>query len=356
MYLCCWCEDYLKTTSNISSKRKISKGLNNIGDKDYLNSILQCLINTKNLRDYFLETYKTTPNKKLANEFHELILNLWEKNNEEKSYSPKAFKQVLNEIKPLSENNLVHEPKDLINSLLEILDQELKEVIDNNNQIQQIPDPTDRILTLKLFLNEFYNSPISKLFFCNLKKEYLCKECQTRSYNFQLYKTFDFPLEEVNKYFNKKGEKPLKLPNNKNPDINLNECFEYIQNTDENRQQQYCNKCNKLSNELHSKQLYKASNYIIISLNRGKDSNYECNVDFPEQLNLYKFFLSKDSSTYFELYGVICRLNKDIVAYIKNDSDNEWYLYNDSKVTQCSKKYQYKEGLPHILFYQVLTN
>ena len=331
MYLCCWCEDYLKTTSNISSKRKISKGLNNIGDKDYLNSILQCLINTKNLRDYFLETYKTTPNKKLANEFHELILNLWEKNIEEKSYSPKAFKQVLNEIKPLSENNLVQEPKDLINSLLEILDQELKEVIDNNNQIQQIP----------------------KLFFCNLKKEYLCKECNSKIY---IYKIFDFPLKEVNKNFNKKGEKPLKLPNNKNPDINLNECFEYIQNTDENRQQQYCNKCNKLSNELHSKQLYKASNYIIISLNRGKDSNYECNVDFPEQLNLYKFFLSKDSSTYFELYGVICRLNKDIVAYIKNDSDNEWYLYNDSKVTQCSKKYQYKEGLPHILFYQVLTN
>ena len=144
MYLCRYCEDCLITTFNIENRDE-PKVLNNIGDKDYLNSILQCLINTKNLRDYFLETYKATPNKKLANEFHELALNLWVKNIKENSYSPKAFKQVLNEIKPLSENNLIHEPKDLINSLLEILDQELKEVIDNNNQIQQIPDPTDRI-------------------------------------------------------------------------------------------------------------------------------------------------------------------------------------------------------------------
>ena len=112
MYLCRYCEECLITTFNIENRDE-PKVLNNIGDKDYLNSILQCLINTKNLRDYFLETYKTTPNKKLANEFHELILNLWEKNIEEKSYSPKAFKQVLNEIKPLSENNLVQEPKDL---------------------------------------------------------------------------------------------------------------------------------------------------------------------------------------------------------------------------------------------------
>ena len=42
------------------------------------------------------------------------------------------------------------------------------------------------------------------------------------------------------------------------------------------------------------------------------------------------------------------------VAYIRNNSDYKWYLYNDGIVTECSRKNQYKEGMPYILFYKVL--
>ena len=42
------------------------------------------------------------------------------------------------------------------------------------------------------------------------------------------------------------------------------------------------------------------------------------------------------------------------VAYIRNHSNYKWYLYNDSTVTECSRKEQYREGMPYILFYKVL--
>ena len=42
------------------------------------------------------------------------------------------------------------------------------------------------------------------------------------------------------------------------------------------------------------------------------------------------------------------------VAYIRNNNDYKWYLYNDSIVTECTRPSQYKDGMPYILFYKVL--
>ena len=67
----------------------------------------------------------------------------------------------------------------------------------------------------------------------------------------------------------------------------------------------------------------------------------------------------KISNTTFELYAVICHLGPSsmsghFVAYIRNNSDYKWYLYNDSIVTECTRPFQYKDGMPYILFYKVL--
>ena len=123
--------------------------------------------------------------------------------------------------------------------------------------------------------------------------------------------------------------------------------------------QMWCNICNKLCDSLYSTQLYSAPNYLIINLNRGKGAVYECDVIFPEQLNLFNFVSFKNGNTVFELYAVICHLGPSSMsghffAYIRNNSDYKWYLYNDSIVTECSRPSQYKEGMPYILFYKVL--
>ncbi len=123
--------------------------------------------------------------------------------------------------------------------------------------------------------------------------------------------------------------------------------------------QMYCNICNRLCDALYSTELYSAPNYLIINLNRGKGAVYECNVNFPEELNIVNNLSFKNFNTVFNLYAVICHLGPSsmsghFVAYVRNNEDYKWYLYNDSIVTECTKPFQYREGMPYILFYKVL--
>ena len=354
---------------NQNSKILKSKGLNNIGATCYMNATLQCLSNTKKLRDYFLNKYSNAPNNLMANEFNKLIINLFNEYDRKKSYSPNSFKEVLSKENPLFAGVQANDSKDLINFLLERLHQELNVLkmihLSNSNNNNMIPqeDQTNENSMLGLFLQEFsqkFNSPISSLFYGLLETKSQCKGCNIIKFNFQVYSFLEFPLQQVNQYFFNLGKKPLILPNNKNPDVNLYECFEYNKKIDlmTGENQMYCNICNKLCDAFYSTNLYSAPNYLIINLNRGKGAVYECNVDFPEELNIFNYLTYKVNTT-FDLYAVICHLGPSsmsghFVAYIRNHSNYKWYLYNDSIVTECSRPSQYRDGMPYILFYKVL--
>ena len=359
----------LKTSQRSDDDQKIikSKGLDNIGATCYMNATLQCLSNTKILRNHFLTKFKEVPNQVISNEFHKLLLNLFNENDNKKSYSPYSFKDVLSKENPLFAGIQANDSKDLINFMIERMHQELNvakiNFLNNANSLQQL-DQTNENLMLEYFLKDYiqqFNSPISNLFYGILETKSQCKNCNIIKFNFQIYSFIEFPLQQVNHYYFTMGKRPLVLPNNKNPDVNLYECFEYYRKVDlmTGENQMYCNICNKLCDSFYSTLLYSAPNYLIINLNRGKGAVYECNVDFPEELNLFDYLNYKISNTTFELYAVICHLGPSsmsghFVAYIRNNSDYIWYLYNDSIVTECKRPFQYKDGMPYILFYKVL--
>ena len=213
---------------------------------------------------------------------------------------------------------------------------------------------------MRLIKKEKFNSPISNLFYGVMETKSQCHGCQIIKYNFQVYSFIEFPLQEVNKYCYNKQKRPLFNNDGSNPDVDLYECFEYYGKVDlmSGENQMYCNICKKLCNAFYSTVIYSTPNCLIINLNRGKGAVYECNVDFPEELNIFDYLTFKVNTT-FELYGVICHLGPSsmaghFVAYIRNNSDYKWYLYNDGIATECSKQFQYKDGLPYILFYKVL--
>ena len=230
-------------------------------------------------------------------------------------------------------------------------------------------DQLDEQKMLALFTNEFktnYNSIISNLFYGLLETRTQCQGCKMIKYNFQIYSFVEFPLERVNQYCFNTGKRNNYINNNninKNPDINLYECFEYYGNmelmTGDN--QMYCNICKCLCDSLYGTSLYSAPNYLIINLNRGKGAVYECKVNFPSQLNILNYITYKQSITTYELYAVICHLGPSsmsghFVAYCRNRIDNKWYLYNDGIVTKCTRQYQYNDGMPYILFYRALIS
>ena len=345
----------------------IPTGLNNIGATCYMNATLQCLSNTKKLTDYFLNSYQDKSNNTMSNEYHKLIINL-NKNN--KTYSPNSFKDVLSKENPLFAGIAANDSKDLINFLLEKMHQELNKVNykfqNNSNNTNVQPNQTNEQNMLNLFLQDFktkFDSPISNLFYGVMETKSQCHGCQTIKYNFQVYSFLEFPLQEVNKYYFSKGKRPLVNNNGSNPDVDLYECFDYYGKIDlmNGDNQMFCNICNKLNDAFYSTSVYSAPLNLIINLNRGKGAVYACKVDFPEQLNLFHFVSYKNGITVFELYAVICHLGPSsmsghFVAYCRYIEDNKWYLYNDGIVTKCTKKYQYQEGMPYILFYRALLS
>ena len=337
-----------------------------------MNASLQCFSNTKKLSEYFLSHYIKEPNKIMSNEYYEVLKNLWDRENNNKSYSPNSFKDVLSKENPLFAGIAANDSKDLINFLLERFHQELnvaKNENINNNDPNSNPNPQDQSdeqLMLKLFLDDMkekFDSPISNLFYGILETKSQCQGCNIIKFNFQVYSFLEFPLQQVNQFFFNKGTRPLINPDGKNPDVDLYECFEYYEKVDlmTGDNQMFCNQCNKLCNSYYSTKLYSGPTYLILNLNRGKGAVYECKVNFPEQLTIYNYFTNKQGITTYELYAVICHLGPSsmsghFVAYCRNKIDNKWYLYNDALVSLCTKPKQYTDGMPYILFYKALKS
>ena len=366
----------LKRTNSleiIEKEQPILVGLNNIGATCYMNATLQCLSNTTKLREYFLRMFKydfNNKNRKMSNEFYNVVKNLWDINNTNRSFSPYSFKEKLSQENPLFQGIQANDSKDLINFLLERIHLELNEPIKeqnnnmmNNSVINQDVQLNEELM-LKIFINEFkmkYNSIISHLFYGMIETKSQCMRCKNIKYNFQVYSFLEFPLEQVNNYCFSHGKRQNYNLNNQNPDVDLYECFEYYSNLDlmTGENQMYCNICNSNEDALYGTQIYSTPNYLIINLNRGRGAVYECKVNFPEKLNLLNFITFKKENTFFELYAVISHLGPSsmsghFVAYCKRRKDEnfKWYLFNDAIVTECKNKEEYRNGMPYILFYK----
>jgi len=351
----------------LNDYKTILIGLNNIGATCYMNSTLQCLSNTEELTYYFLNKFKYDPNnnnKIMSNTYYNLILNLWNKDNNNKSFSPNDFKEKLSQENPLFKGIAANDSKDLIQFLIERFHKELN-IINNDNNFNNDYNQNDQLNEQKmkeLFMNEFeinYNSIISDLFYGILEIKSQCQGCKSIKYNFQVYSFIEFPLEKVNQFCFNVGRKINN--NNKNPDIDLYECFEYYRSqelmTGDNRM--YCNICNNTCDSLYENSLYSTPKYLIINLNRGRGAVYECNVIFPDVLELHDFVSDKNGNVNYELYAVICHIGPSsmsghFVAYCKNRMNKKWYLYNDAFVTLCENNNEYQKGMPYILFYQNL--
>ena len=347
----------------------ITVGLDNIGATCYMNATLQSLSNVKELTSYFLKKYQPNdPNKRISNEYYQVVKNLWNMEFHTKSYAPHSFKKVLSEMNPMFAGVAANDSKDLINFLLETFHSELNSIKAkksvNNYMINPI-DQLDEKKMLDIFLNDMklkYDSPISTLFYGVLETRSKCTNCQRIKYNFQIYSFIEFPLEQINNHC----FQILKKSTNSNqniPEIDIYDCFHYYQHptpmTGEN--QIYCNECGKTYDALYQTVLYSMPNYLIINLNRGKNAVFQCTVKFPELLKLHSYVVFQGGKTVFQLTAVICHhgpssMSGHFIAYCRHHKDNSWYIYNDSIVQKCKGNKDYLNGMPYILFYKALDD
>ena len=139
--------------------------------------------------------------------------------------------------------------------------------------------------------------------------------------------------------------------------LTLDDCFKMNKNIEnlvgDNRI--YCNNCRSQQDGVMFDEIHKAPNVLIIILNIGRGNVFECDVDFPQDLDLSNYITNPMSPKNYELIGVISHLGESsmeghFIAYCKH-FDGNWYLFNDSIVKQVAGDGMYSV-IPYILFYK----
>ena len=139
--------------------------------------------------------------------------------------------------------------------------------------------------------------------------------------------------------------------------LTLYDCFKINKNIENliGTNQIYCNVCRSRQDAIMFDEIHIAPNVFIIILNRGRGNTFQCDLDFPLDLNLNEYISNPSSPKSYELIGVISHLGKSsmeghFIAYCKH-FDGNWYLFNDGIVTQKDINGVYN-GTPYILFYK----
>ena len=363
-------------------------GLNNIGATCFMNATLQCLSQTKELTNYFLNennfdrimknniAVQNNNELQLSPVYYELIQNLWDKKSP-KSISPTNFMNIIEKMNPLFKQGQAGDSKDFIIYILEQLHKELKVSIKNNNigndNINQPPNQYDKNITFAYFFDNFKEqcSIISDLFFGFTETTNECINCKNNYnsqglinpvyYNYQIFNCLIFPLEEVKNLKNNL----FQMSNNyiiQNNTVSIYDCFFYYQKTDyfTGDNKNYCNLCKQLFDSMYTNRIFVSPNVLILILNRGKGNIYDVKLDFFETIDITQFVLQKDMpSIIYNLYGVITHIgqsgpNAHFVASCKNQINNKWYRFNDAIVSPITniQKEVIEFGTPYILFYQ----
>jgi len=355
-------------------------GLNNIGATCFMNSTLQCLSQTKDLTNYFLNeknkdriinnniSIKNKNEYQLSPIFLELIQKLWEINGPN-SFSPNTFMNTINNMNPLFKSGQAGDAKDFIIFVLEQLHKELKQSININFQDENgTLNQYDKNSAINYFLNDFKKecSIISDIFFGFNETTNECLYCKNIynskglngpiCYNYGIFNCLIFPLEEVKNMKN--------MQNNfiNNNIVTLYDCFYYNQKSDyftgDNRN--YCNVCKQLYDSIYISKIFVSPKILVIILNRGRGNIYDVKLDFNEIIDITQFVQQKDCpQLIYNLYGVITHIgqsgpNAHFIASCKSPIDNKWYRYNDAFVTPITnlQKDVIEFGTPYILFYQ----
>ena len=349
-------------------------GLKKIGHLNYMNSIIQCLSQTKNLTNYFLiqnQKLIINNNIELQNKrellltpiYLELIKQLWPLNKTEINfYSPNHFINRIEKINPTFKSGQKCNAKKIIIFILEQLHKELKKNINSNNNIINNFNIYDKKSVLNNFLIEFQKekSIISDLFFGINETTTLCLNCIKNensqiknvsiTYNYEIFKYIIFPLEEIKKNFIGYNEI--------NKKITIKDCFNFNQRDALlNEEKKFiCKNCQQ-SNYVFNSKIYSSPDILILVIERGKENIY---LDIKENIDITEFVLKKDKpKLIYELYGVITQLefnnsNSQFIASCKNPIDNKWYRFNNENIKLienikddiCEFKFTY------ILFYE----
>ena len=361
------------------------RGLYNIGSTCYMNSVLQCLLHTSELINYFLNQYpkdydllkeknKEVPTKgDISKVFYDLIkkyytsvapnnnLNTNKNILKFKTFtpqneiiskvgfgnplSPEVFQRVIGHYNSQFINLEANDSKDLILYLLQSMHSELNYYTDNI-PLKGRPNQYDRVNTFHYFINTYdilNYSIISQLFYGTYENKTKCKKCQFVLFNFQKFEFMSFGVSDYD------GKK-----------FNIYNGFEDFQKVQELKgdNQFYCNYCKKLEDAEISSEIIFPPNKLLINIDYGKYKKYNPeSVKFDEVIDITKYVsFNFGMQIKYRIIGVCTHFGESgiyghYIAFCRNRNTGKWYVFNDSSFKECHSNSIYS-GTPYLLLYE----
>ncbi|KAI1890188.1 hypothetical protein AGOR_G00171110 [Albula goreensis] len=357
-------QDALSSTSYSSSPSRdltISKsgqglvGLRNLGNTCFMNSIIQCLSNTHNLRDYCLhnshrrDLNNNSRNTALMEEFAKLIQTMWTSTGSE-AVSPSEFKTQIQKYAPRFVGYNQQDAQEFLRFLLDGLHNEVNRVTvrprGHVEDFDHLPDDEKGKRMWNKYL-EREDSKIVDLFVGQLKSSLTCSDCGYCSTVFDPFWDLSLPISKKSY-----GE------------VSLMDCVRLFTKEDvlDGDEKPTCYRCKARRKCTKKFTIQKFPKILVLHLKRFSEARIRMSklstfVNFPmKDLDLREFASENSTNAVYNLYAVSnhsgTTMGGHYTAYCRNPTTGEWYTFNDSRVSPMSSS-QVRSSDAYVLFYEL---
>ncbi|XP_075219029.1 ubiquitin carboxyl-terminal hydrolase 2-like isoform X2 [Lycorma delicatula] len=345
-----------KTSSPLSTTAvSLSGGLNglrNIGNTCFLNSVVQCLSNTPQLKEYltsgaYLSEINPESRGALIKSFADLIRDLWQ--GENKIINTTSFKSQIQRFAPRFMGYSQQDAQEFLRYLLEGLHEDVNRVTVKPRDYTQIDDHLSEnqkaLESWKRYLR-CDNSKIVDLFVGQLKSTLKCTVCGHCSTTYEVFWDLSLPLPS------------------RTGSLRLSQCLEHFTKEEilDGDEMPTCSKCKVRRKCSKGFTIQKLPNILVLHLKRFSPTErfrkLSATVDFPlTNLDMSSYM---DSSANLEtpLYNLYAVSNHSgnthsghYTAYCRQPHTDNWYHFNDSRVSPIPTRHVVSSEA-YILFYQ----
>jgi len=328
-------------------------GLENLGNTCYMNSIVQCLSNTRDLRELFLTNkYKNfekldVPQFIMVSELNKLIRGLWFDN---AIVSPKGFFHYLQVLSfKIGSGQFVgnnqNDSSELLIFILDTIHEGLSKCIETpffeQDTSQMSVIESNAYNANKQWYNIYKSgvSPILDMFYNQQHSHVTCTNCGSVSNSFDPSIMITLPIPSSNS------------------NLTIYDCFDTYtkEETLDNSNKYHCDKCNTECNATKKVIICKTSKYLMISFKRFQSDGSK--LTNPIHYPIYDLDLSKYSDNNikckYNLYAISNHTGNTMgghyFSYCRNG--DKWYEYNDRVVMTMNNEQILTNGA-YILFYE----
>ncbi|XP_003514428.1 ubiquitin carboxyl-terminal hydrolase 2 isoform X1 [Cricetulus griseus] len=351
------CSSPGRDTMNSKSAQGLA-GLRNLGNTCFMNSILQCLSNTRELRDYCLQRlymrdlgHTSNAHTALMEEFAKLIQTIWTSSPND-VVSPSEFKTQIQRYAPRFVGYNQQDAQEFLRFLLDGLHNEVNRVTvrpkPSPENLDHLPDDEKGRQMWRKYL-EREDSRIGDLFVGQLKSSLTCTDCGYCSTVFDPFWDLSLPIA-------KRGY----------PEVTLMDCMRLFTKEDvlDGDEKPTCYRCRARKRCIKKFSVQRFPKILVLHLKRFSESRIRTSklttfVNFPlRDLDLREFASENTNHAVYNLYAVSnhsgTTMGGHYTAYCRSPVTGEWHTFNDSSVTPMSSS-QVRTSDAYLLFYELAS-